>query len=100
MRSVRSRRRLSSHEWIRFRRVKPTPSGFDPVSAAVYLAAPGTTPVAGRRDAEVALGWLTAMGLRDLLVPVRRWLAAYWSFEVDDRRLAAWCRTVLGADQR
>jgi aminoglycoside phosphotransferase (APT) family kinase protein len=73
---------------------------FDPVSAAVYLDAPGTTPAAARRDAEVALGWLTAMDLRDLFEPVRRWLAAYWSFEVDNRRLAAWCRTVLGAGQR
>jgi hypothetical protein len=72
---------------------------FDPVSAAVYLAAPATTPVATRRDAEVAVGWLAAMGLRDLFEPVQRWLAAYWSFEVDDQPLAAWCRTVLGTDQ-
>jgi hypothetical protein len=52
-----------------------------------------------RRDVEVAMGWLAAMGLRDLFEPVRRWLAAYWSFEVDDRGLAAWCRTVLGTAQ-
>jgi aminoglycoside phosphotransferase (APT) family kinase protein len=72
---------------------------FDPLSAAVYLAAPATTPVATRRDIEVAMGWLTAVGLRDLFEPVRRWLAAYWSFDVDDRPLAAWCRLVLGSGE-
>jgi aminoglycoside phosphotransferase (APT) family kinase protein len=72
---------------------------FDPLSAAVYLAEPPTTPVATSRDIEVAMGWLAAAGLRDLFEPLRRWLAAYWLFDVDDPPLVAWCRTVLGIEE-
>jgi aminoglycoside phosphotransferase (APT) family kinase protein len=67
----------------------------DPVAAAVYLVAPEITPTATARDAEVATSWLRASGLADCFVPAQRWLAAFWSFAVDDVALHAWCRRIL-----
>lgn len=68
---------------------------FDPLSAAVYLASPDITPVATPADVEVAMSWLRAAGLYDWFVPAQRWLAAYWSFAVDDPRVLRFCRAVL-----
>lgn len=69
----------------------------DPLAAAVYLAAPEITPVATRSDVDVARSWLRTAGLDDLFDPARRWLAALWSFAIDDPRVQAWCRSVLAA---
>ena len=70
----------------------------DPLAAAVYLAAPAITPPATPADVDVAMSWLANVGLRDLYEPARRWLAAYWSFAIDDAHLHAWCRSVLLVD--
>jgi hypothetical protein len=66
----------------------------DPVASAVYLTEE-ITPTAEDRDREIAQSWLRAAGLEDMFVAVQRWLAAYWSFAVDDLRLHAWCRRIL-----
>jgi aminoglycoside phosphotransferase (APT) family kinase protein len=68
---------------------------FDPLSVAAYLSAPAVTPMATPADADVAMGWLRNAGLSEWFEPVRRWLAAYWSFALDDAALHAWCHTVL-----
>jgi aminoglycoside phosphotransferase len=68
---------------------------FDPVAAAVYLATTEITPMATEDDIAVAMSWLRAAGLDEWFVPVRRWLAAFWSFAVDDLDLLRWCRRVL-----
>ena len=67
----------------------------NPVSCAVYLGSSEITPPATRRDLDVARAWLRSAGLHDLEDPLRRWLAAYWAFAVDDRSLHDWCRSVL-----
>lgn len=67
----------------------------DPISAVVYLAAPEITPAATTADIEVAMGWLRAADLHQWYDPTRRWLAAFWSFAVDDPSLLQWCRRVL-----
>jgi aminoglycoside phosphotransferase (APT) family kinase protein len=66
----------------------------DPLAAAVYLEPP-TSAFATVRDHEIARSWLRSAGLLHLLEPVRRWLAAYWAFAVDEVALQDWCRTVL-----
>jgi len=68
---------------------------FDPLSAAVYLASPEITPAATAADVDVAMGWLRAAGLDGWYDSVRRWLAAFWSFAVDDPNLLRWCHRVL-----
>jgi aminoglycoside phosphotransferase (APT) family kinase protein len=68
---------------------------FDPLSAAVYLAAPEITPTATAADVDVVLGWLRAAGLHQWFDPARRWLAAFWSFAIDDPNVLGWCRRVL-----
>lgn len=68
----------------------------DPLSALVYLSAPEITPEATSRDAQVAMSWLRSAGLDQWLLPVRDWLAAYWSFAVSDKKLHEWCQAVLG----
>lgn len=68
----------------------------DAVAAVVYLGAPQITASATKRDLDVAASWLRAHDLHDRLDPTRRWLAAYWAWAVDDAKLQAWCRTVLG----
>jgi aminoglycoside phosphotransferase (APT) family kinase protein len=67
----------------------------DPISAVVYLAAPEITPTATTADIDVAMGWLRAADLHQWYDPARRWLAAFWSFAVDDANLLRWCRRVL-----
>jgi putative membrane protein len=66
----------------------------DPLSAAVYLASE-ITPQARPADVDVAMSWLRAAGLEQWFEPARRWLAAFWSFAVDDPELLRWCRSVL-----
>jgi aminoglycoside phosphotransferase (APT) family kinase protein len=67
----------------------------DPLSAAVYLASPDITPAAVPADVDVAMSWLRTAGLDGLYEPARRWLAAFWSFAVDDPRVLRFCRDVL-----
>jgi aminoglycoside phosphotransferase (APT) family kinase protein len=67
----------------------------DPLSAVVYLAAPEITPTATAVDIDVAMGWLRAADLDQWYDPARRWLAAFWSFALDDQSLLRWCRRVL-----
>jgi len=68
---------------------------FDPVACAVYLSSAHITPTATGADVEVARGWLRERGMDGLHDSLRRWLAAFWSFAVDDAKLHAWCRSVL-----
>lgn len=70
----------------------------DPLAAAVYLASPEITPAATGRDVDVAMSWLRAAGLADCFEPAQRWLAAYWSWAIDDIATHEWCRAVLLAD--
>jgi hypothetical protein len=67
----------------------------DPVSAVVYLASPAISPTAIPADVDVAMSWLRAYGLHEWFEPAQRWLAAFWSFALDDPRLFEWCRAVL-----
>ena len=67
----------------------------DPLAAAVYLSSPEITGAVTPQDLQVARSWLRAAGLDDWFEPARRWLAAYWSFAVDDRPLQEWCHSVL-----
>jgi aminoglycoside phosphotransferase (APT) family kinase protein len=67
----------------------------DPVAAAVYLSSPEISGAVTAHDLEVTRSWLRAAGLDDWFAPTRRWLAAYWSFAVDDRPLQDWCTSVL-----
>lgn len=71
---------------------------FDPVACAVYLGSAHITPSATAADLGVARSWLVGRGMDDLYDPLRRWLAAFWSFAVDDAKLHAWCRAVLAAE--
>lgn len=70
-------------------------SRLDPLAAAVYLSAPEITPVTTSRDMDVAMSWLRAAGLAEWFAPAKNWLAAFWSFAVDDHTLHEWCRSVL-----
>jgi hypothetical protein len=67
----------------------------DPIASTVYLTDPHVTPTATARDVEVAQAWLRTQGLAEWFEPGRRWLAAYWSIEVDDPKVIAWCSEVL-----
>lgn len=67
----------------------------DPLSCAVYLTSREITPTSRPRDALVAADWLRTAGLDRWWQPARRWLAAYWSWAVDDDALHRWCRSVL-----
>lgn len=70
----------------------------DPVACAVYLGSTHITPTATGADLDVARGWLREHGMDGLYGPLRRWLAAFWLFAVDDAKLNAWCRDVLGPE--
>lgn len=72
----------------------------DPLACAVYLGAPEITPTANAADLAVARAWLRDRGLDGPHDPLRRWLAAFWSFAVDDPKLHGWCRAVLGPETR
>lgn len=71
---------------------------FDPVACAVYLGAPEITPTAQAEDVAMARAWLRDRGLDALHDPLRHWLAAFWSFAVDDPKLHGWCRSVLAPE--
>lgn len=67
-------------------------------SAVAYLDSE-ITPEARDEDRALAMAWLARQGLADHYPHARRWLAASWSFAVDDAALMAWCRRVLlGSD--
>ncbi len=68
---------------------------FDPVACAVYLGSAHITPTATAADLDVARSWLRWRHMNELYEPLRRWLAAFWLFAVDDTTLHAWCRSVL-----
>ena len=68
---------------------------FTPVLAAIYLSN-RITPPARDEDRVFAMSWLEEQGLAELVDPLRRWIAAYWSFcRKDDPNLAAEIRRVL-----
>jgi aminoglycoside phosphotransferase (APT) family kinase protein len=71
----------------------------DPIAAAVYLTAPDITPTVRPADSDVAQSWLRNAGLDHWLEPARRWLAAFWTFAIDDPHVLRWCRTVLSPKQ-
>ena len=66
----------------------------DPLTAAAYLYA-AITPAATDADRAVAQSWLAEHYLAALEQPTRRWLAAFWSFALDDQPLHQWCRSIL-----
>ena len=68
----------------------------DPVATAAYLLSTDISPTARASDKDVVLGWLRNRGLIDLFEPARRWLAAFWTFAIDDPRVLRWCTEVLG----
>jgi aminoglycoside phosphotransferase (APT) family kinase protein len=75
----------------------------DPLAAAVYLTAPEITDAAAAGDVDIVHGWLRAAGLDDWFEPAQHWLAAFWTFALDDPRVLGWCRRVLsrgGGDRR
>jgi aminoglycoside phosphotransferase (APT) family kinase protein len=67
----------------------------DPLATAVYLTSREITPTARTSDVDVIMSWLRAAGLEPWFEPARRWLAAYWSFALDDPAVTAFCRGVL-----
>jgi Ser/Thr protein kinase RdoA (MazF antagonist) len=67
----------------------------DPLCAAAYLA-PEITLGASSDDWQAAQHWLDEHDLLDAFEPAHRWLAIFWSGAVDDPRLQAWSRRVLG----
>jgi len=67
----------------------------DEVSAVVYLCSPEITPTATTGDRDLARNWLHNRGHDELYEATRRWLAAYWSWAVDDTTLHRWCHDVL-----
>ncbi len=73
-------------------------SWLDPVACAVYLGSPSITPAATAADEAAARAWLRDRGLDELHDPLRRWLAAFWAFAVDDQKLHGWCRAVLAPE--
>lgn len=71
------------------------PPDLDPLASTAYLA-PEITPTATPADTDVARAWAVERGLADAIGPAERWLAAYWTFAVDDVDLQRWCTRLLG----
>jgi aminoglycoside phosphotransferase (APT) family kinase protein len=67
----------------------------DPLATAVYLTAREITPTSRPGDVDVIMSWLRAAGLDEWFEPARQWLAAYWSFALDDLAVTAFSRSVL-----
>lgn len=67
---------------------------FDPLTVAVYLRGE-MTDGASESDHTVCREWLERAGLGDRLDAAERWVAAMWSFAVDDPKVQSWCRRVL-----
>ena len=63
--------------------------GLGPVEA-VWL-----TDTATEADHRVCEEWLQHAGLAGRLDAAERWVAAMWSFAVDDAKVQTWCRRVL-----
>jgi hypothetical protein len=67
---------------------------FDPLTVAVYLRGV-MTDGATESDQTVCREWLEQAGLAEQLDAAERWVAAMWSFAIDDAKLQSWCRRVL-----
>jgi len=67
---------------------------FDPLTVAVYLRGEMTDGT-DESDQTVCREWLERAGLADRLDAAERWVAAMWSFAVDDAKVQSWCRRVL-----
>jgi hypothetical protein len=67
---------------------------FDPLTVAVYLRGEMTDDTL-ESDHAVCQRWLEQAGLADRLDAAERWVAAMWSFAIDDTKVHAWCRRVL-----
>lgn len=67
---------------------------FDPLAVAVYLRG-AMTDDAIESDHAVCREWLERAGLAERLDAAERWIAAMWSFAVDDATLQSWCQRVL-----
>jgi hypothetical protein len=67
---------------------------FDPLTVAVYLRGE-MTDSAAESDHTVCEDWLERAGLAGQLDAAERWVAAMWSFAVDDAKVQSWCRRVL-----
>ena len=67
---------------------------FDPLTVAVYLRGE-MTDGAHEPDHMICREWLERAGLAERLDAAERWVAAMWSFAVDDAKVQAWCRRVL-----
>jgi len=67
---------------------------FDPLTVAVYLRGEMTDGT-DEADHVVCREWLARAGLADRLEAAERWVAAMWSFAVDDPKVHAWCQRVL-----
>ena len=67
---------------------------FDPLTLAVYLRGEITDDT-DESDHTICREWLEQMGLADRLDAAERWVAAMWSFAVDDAKVQSWCRRVL-----
>jgi hypothetical protein len=70
-------------------------AAFVHLASAVYLTSREITSTSRPSDVDVIMSWLRAAGLDECFEPVRRWLAAYWSFALDDLAVTTWSRTVL-----
>jgi hypothetical protein len=67
---------------------------FDPLTVAVYLRGEMTDD-AIESDHTQCHEWLEQAGLAERLDAAERWVAAMWSFAVDDAKVQSWCRRVL-----
>lgn len=67
---------------------------FDPLTVAAYLRG-DMTDDADESDHTICRAWLERAGLADRLDAAERWVAAMWSFAVDDVKVQSWCRRVL-----
>jgi aminoglycoside phosphotransferase (APT) family kinase protein len=67
---------------------------FDALTVAAYLRGE-MTEATEASDHWVCRDWLERAGLAERLDAAERWVAAMWSFAVDDARVQTWCRRVL-----
>lgn len=67
---------------------------FDPLTVAVYLRGE-MTDASRESDHTLCRRWLEQAGLAERLDAAERWVAAMWSFAVDDVKVQSWCRRVL-----
>lgn len=67
---------------------------FDPLTVAVYLRGEMTEDSIAA-DHALCREWLEREGLAERLDAAERWVAAMWSFAIDDAKLQSWCRRIL-----